>query len=302
MFLVDTAQGRIIEDDEIKAELAAAEPYEEWLHAGLVRFEELPERDHEHPTHEALVKRQQTFGYTEEELRIILTPMASTGAEPIGSMGTDSPVAALSDKPRLLFDYFSQLFAQVTNPPLDAIREELVTSLQSTIGPEGNLLDPTAVSCRRLVLPYPVIDNDELAKIVHINDEGALPGFQPHVVSGLFHVGGGGDALTRRLQEIREEVSQAIADGARIIVLSDRGSNAEKAPIPSLLLTGAVHHHLIREKSRTRVGLVIETGEARECHHMALLVGYGASAINPYLAIETVEELFPATTPRPSAT
>ncbi|WP_083958089.1 glutamate synthase large subunit [Herbidospora mongoliensis] len=293
MFLVDTAQGRIIEDDEIKADLAAAEPYGEWLHAGLVRFEELPEREHEHPTHEALVKRQQTFGYTEEELRIILTPMAMTGAEPIGSMGTDSPVAALSDKPRLLFDYFSQLFAQVTNPPLDAIREELVTSLQSTIGPEGNLLDPTAVSCRRLVLPYPVIDNDELAKIVHINDEGALPGFQPHVVSGLFHVGGGGDALTRRLQEIREEVSQAIADGARIIVLSDRGSNAEKAPIPSLLLTGAVHHHLIREKSRTKVGLVIETGEARECHHMALLVGYGASAINPYLAIETVEERFP---------
>ncbi|NAS21138.1 glutamate synthase large subunit [Herbidospora sp. NEAU-GS84] len=293
MFLVDTARGRIIEDDEIKAELAAAEPYEEWLHAGLVRFEELPEREHEHPTHEALVKRQQTFGYTEEELRIILTPMAATGAEPIGSMGTDSPVAALSDKPRLLFDYFSQLFAQVTNPPLDAIREELVTSLQSTIGPEHNLLEPGAASCRRLVLPYPVIDNDELAKIVHINDEGALPGFQPHVVSGLFHVGGGGDALTRRLQEIREEVSQAIADGARIIVLSDRGSNAEKAPIPSLLLTGAVHHHLIREKSRTRVGLVIETGEARECHHMALLIGYGASAINPYLAIETVEELFP---------
>nr|WP_083975871.1 glutamate synthase large subunit [Herbidospora sakaeratensis] len=293
MFLVDTERGRIIEDDEIKAELAAAEPYEEWLHAGLVRFEELPEREHEHPTHEALVKRQQTFGYTEEELRIILTPMAATGAEPIGSMGTDSPVAALSDKPRLLFDYFSQLFAQVTNPPLDAIREELVTSLQSTIGPEHNLLEPGAASCRRLVLPYPVIDNDELAKIVHINDEGALPGFQPHVVSGLFHVGGGGDALTRRLAEIRAEVSQAIADGARIIVLSDRGSNAEKAPIPSLLLTGAVHHHLIREKSRTRVGLVIETGEARECHHMALLIGYGASAINPYLAIETVEELFP---------
>ncbi|GIH26359.1 glutamate synthase [Acrocarpospora phusangensis] len=291
MFLVDTARGRIIEDDEIKADLAAAEPYGEWLHAGLVRFEELPEREHEHPTHEALVKRQQTFGYTEEELRIILTPMAVTGGEPLGSMGTDSPVAVLSEKPRLLFDYFSQLFAQVTNPPLDAIREELVTSLQSTIGPEGNLLDPGAASCRRLVLPYPVIDNDELAKIVHINDEGALPGFQPHVVSGLFHVGGGGDALLRRLREIREEVSQAIADGARIIVLSDRGSSAEKAPIPSLLLTGAVHHHLIREKSRTRVGLVIETGEARECHHMALLIGYGASAINPYLAIETVEDM-----------
>ncbi|WP_169978335.1 glutamate synthase large subunit [Microbispora sp. H10836] len=291
MFLVDTARGRIVEDDEIKAELAAAEPYGEWLHAGLVRFEELPEREHEHPAHEALVKRQQTFGYTEEELRVILTPMAKNGAEPIGSMGTDSPVAVLSEKPRLLFDYFSQLFAQVTNPPLDAIREELVTSLQSTIGPEGNLLDPGPASCRRLVLPYPVIDNDELAKIVHINDEGALPGFQPYVVSGLFDAAGGGEALVRRLEEIRQEVSRAIEDGARIIVLSDRGSSRERAPIPSLLLTGAVHHHLIREKSRTRVGLVIETGEARECHHMALLIGYGASAINPYLALETVEDM-----------
>ncbi|MEU8171950.1 glutamate synthase large subunit [Microbispora hainanensis] len=291
MFLVDTARGRIIEDDEIKAELAAAEPYGEWLHAGLVRFEELPEREHEHATHEALVKRQQTFGYTQEELRVILAPMAKNGAEPIGSMGTDTPVAVLSEKPRLLFDYFSQLFAQVTNPPLDAIREELVTSLQSTIGPEGNLLDPGPASCRRLVLPYPVIDNDELAKIIHINDEGALPGFQPYVVSGLFDAAGGGEALVRRLEEIRQEVSRAIEDGARIIVLSDRGSSRERAPIPSLLLTGAVHHHLIREKSRTRVGLVIETGEARECHHMALLIGYGASAINPYLALETVEDM-----------
>ncbi|MBX6382796.1 MAG: glutamate synthase large subunit [Microbispora sp.] len=291
MFLVDTARGRIIEDDEIKAELAAAEPYGDWLHAGLVRFEELPEREHEHPTHEALVKRQQTFGYTEEELRVILTPMAKNGAEPIGSMGTDTPVAVLSEKPRLLFDYFSQLFAQVTNPPLDAIREELVTSLQSTIGPEGNLLEPGPASCRRLVLPYPVIDNEELAKIIHINDEGALPGFQPYVVSGLFDAAGGGEALVRRLEEIRREVSRAIEDGARIIVLSDRGSSREKAPIPSLLLTGAVHHHLIREKSRTRVGLVVETGEARECHHMALLIGYGASAINPYLALETVEDM-----------
>ncbi|MFC4532895.1 glutamate synthase large subunit [Sphaerisporangium dianthi] len=291
MFLVDTSRGMIIEDDEIKAELAAAHPYGDWLHAGLIRFEELPERQRPLVTHEALVKRQQTFGYTEEELRVILAPMAKAGAEPIGSMGTDSPVAVLSDKPRLLFDYFSQLFAQVTNPPLDAIREELVTSLQTTIGPEGNLLAPDPASCRRLVLPYPVIDNDELAKIIHINDEGALPGFQPHIVSGLFEVAGGGEALLHRLEEICAEVSQAIADGARIIVLSDRGSDGRLAPIPSLMLTGAVHHHLIHEKSRTRVGLVIETGEARECHHMALLIGYGASAVNPYLAIETIEDL-----------
>ncbi|WP_211370083.1 glutamate synthase large subunit [Nonomuraea turkmeniaca] len=291
MFLIDTARGKIIEDDEIKAELAAELPYEEWLHAGLVRFEELPARQREIPTHEALVKRQQTFGYTEEELRIILSPMAKVGQEPIGSMGTDTPVAVLSEKPRLLFDYFTQLFAQVTNPPLDAIREELVTSLASTIGPEGNLLDPGPSSCRQLVLPYPVIDNDELAKIIHINDEHDLPGFHPRVISGLYEVAGGGEALLRRLEEIRAEASQAIADGARIIVLSDRGSSETLAPIPSLLLTGAVHHHLIQEKTRTKIGLVVETAEARECHHMALLIGYGAGAINPYLAIETVEDL-----------
>ncbi|MFI6484381.1 glutamate synthase large subunit [Nonomuraea sp. NPDC050663] len=291
MFLIDTERGKIIEDDEIKAELAAALPYEDWLHAGLVRFEELPARAHEVPTHEALIKRQQTFGYTEEELRIILSPMASSGIEPIGSMGTDTPVAVLSEKPRLLFDYFSQLFAQVTNPPLDAIREELVTSLASVLGPEGNLLDPGPASCRQLVLPYPVIDNDELAKIIHINDKHDLPGFHPYVISGLYEVAGGGQALRGRLEEIKAEASQAIENGARIVVLSDRGSTAELAPIPSLLLTGAVHHHLIREKTRTRVGLVIETGEARECHHMALLIGYGAGAINPYLAIETVEDL-----------
>ncbi|MEV6149058.1 glutamate synthase large subunit [Nonomuraea sp. NPDC052129] len=291
MFLIDTARGKIIEDDEIKAELAAALPYEDWLHAGLVRFEELPARQREIPTHEALVKRQQTFGYTGEELRIILSPMARNGAEPIGSMGTDTPVAVLSEKPRLLFDYFTQLFAQVTNPPLDAIREELVTSLASVLGPEGNLLDPGPSSCRQLVLPYPVIDNDEIAKIIHINDEHDLPGFHPHVISGLYEVSGGGAALLHRLEEIRAEASQAIANGARIIVLSDRGSSDTLAPIPALLLTGAVHHHLIQEKTRTKIGLVVETGEARECHHMALLIGYGAGAVNPYLAIETVEDL-----------
>ncbi|SDL11777.1 glutamate synthase (NADPH/NADH) large chain [Nonomuraea maritima] len=296
MFLIDTARGKIIEDDEIKAELAAELPYGDWLHAGLVRFEELPARQREIPTHEALVKRQQTFGYTEEELRIILSPMAKTGVEPIGSMGTDTPVAVLSEKPRLLYDYFTQLFAQVTNPPLDAIREELVTSLASTLGPEGNLLEPGPSSCRQLVLPYPVLDNEELAKIIHINDEHDLPGFHPYVISGLYEVAGGGEALLHRLEEIRAEASRAIADGARVIVLSDRGSSESLAPIPALLLTGAVHHHLIQEKTRTKIGLVIETGEARECHHMALLIGYGAAAINPYLAIETIEDLVDAGT------
>ncbi|GAA3939336.1 glutamate synthase large subunit [Actinomadura viridis] len=291
IFLVDTEAGRIVEDDEVKAELAAAHPYGEWLHEGLVRFEELPRREREIPTHETLVKRQQTFGYTLEEQRIILTPMARTGAEPIGSMGTDTPLAVLSQRPRLLFDYFKQLFAQVTNPPLDAIREELVTSLQSTLGPEGNLLEPGPESCRRLVLPTPILDNDELSKIIHIDDEGSLPHLRAHVVHGLYDVAGGGEALEQRLEEICAEVSGAISEGARIIVLSDRGSDASRAAIPSLLLTGAVHHHLIREKTRTQVGLVIETAEARECHHMALLIGYGASAINPYLAVETIEDL-----------
>ncbi|WP_433185349.1 glutamate synthase large subunit [Actinoallomurus sp. CA-150999] len=300
IFLVDTAQGRIVEDDEIKAELAREHPYAEWLSDGLVRFGELPERElrvveelHEGdlPSHETLVKGQQIFGYTNEELKILLAPMAKNGAEPIGSMGTDTPLAALSDRPRQLFDYFKQLFAQVTNPPLDAIREELVTSLQSTLGPEGNLLEPGPGSCRRLVLPTPILDNEELAKITHINDDGDRPEFQPYVVSGRYDVAGGGEALRRRLREICAEVSAAIRDGARLLVLSDRGATAEKAPIPSLLLTGAVHHHLIREKTRTQVGLVVETADARECHHMALLIGYGASAVNPYLAIETVEDL-----------
>ena len=291
MFLVDTAEHRIIEDEEIKGELSAEHPYDEWLHAGIVRFEDLADREHVVHTHASVTRRQQIFGYTEEEKRILLTPMARTGAEPIGSMGTDTPIAALSDRPRLLFDYFAQLFAQVTNPPLDAIREELVTSLSGTIGPEANLLEPTPASCRQLVLPFPVITNDELAKIRHINRDGDLPGYATHVSRGLYPVEGGGRALADRLDEICGEVSEAIAGGARIIVLSDRHSTAELAPIPSLLMTGAVHHHLVREKTRTQVGLVIEAGDVREVHHVALLIGYGSAAVNPYLAMETVEDL-----------
>ncbi|MGZ4500922.1 MAG: glutamate synthase large subunit [Nocardioidaceae bacterium] len=291
MFLVDTAEHRIIEDEEIKGELAAENPYDEWLHAGLIRLDDLPDREHIVHTHASVTRRQQIFGYTEEEKRVLLTPMAKTGAEPIGSMGTDTPIAALSDRPRLLFDYFSQLFAQVTNPPLDAIREELVTSLSGTIGPETNLLEPTPASCRHVVLPFPVIDNDELAKIRHINRDGDLPGFITHVSRGLYDVEGGGEALAARIDEICQEVSTAIAEGARIIVLSDRHSTAELAPIPSLLLTGAVHHHLVREKTRTQVGLLVEAGDVREVHHVALLIGYGAAAVNPYLAMETVEDL-----------
>ncbi|MER8159343.1 glutamate synthase large subunit [Streptomyces sp. NPDC094472] len=296
MFLVDTAEHRIIEDDEIKAELAAEQPYGEWLEAGLIDLADLPEREHIVHTHASVTRRQQTFGYTEEELRVLLAPMAKAGAEPIGSMGTDSPIAALSERPRLLFDYFTQLFAQVTNPPLDAIREELVTSLISSLGPQGNLLEPTAASCRSVTLPFPVIDNDELAKLIHINADGDMPGLKAANLSGLYRVGGGGQALAARLDEICAEADRAIEDGARLIVLSDRHSDAEHAPIPSLLLTSAVHHHLIGTKQRTQVGLLVEAGDVREVHHVALLIGYGAAAVNPYLAMESVEDLVRAGT------
>ena len=291
MFLVDIAEGRIIEDDEIKSSLASAHPYGEWLAEGIVRLADLPSREHIIYPHSSVLRRQRAFGYTEEELRIIIAPMAKNGAEPLGSMGTDTPIAALSDKPRLLFDYFAQLFAQVTNPPLDAIREEMVTSLGQTIGAESNLLNPSPDSCRQISLDFPVIDNDELAKIIHVNADGEHPDFDAHVVRGLFPALGGGESLRERIEEIRAEVSEAIKNGARIIVLSDRDGDSEEAPIPTLLLTAAVHHHLIREKTRTRVSLVIESGEVREVHHVALLVGFGASAVNPYLAMESAEDL-----------
>ncbi|MDO8391170.1 MAG: glutamate synthase large subunit [Actinomycetota bacterium] len=296
MFLIDTAQGRIVEDDEIKRSLAQAQPYQQWLDDGLVELKELPDREHVVFSHQSVLRRQQVFGYTHEELKIILAPMAKTGGEPLGSMGTDTPIAVLSERPRLLFDYFQQLFAQVTNPPLDAIREEVVTSVGTSVGPEANLLAPGPDSCRQLVLPFPVIDNDELAKIIHIDDakpgeRGGYPELRSVVIGGLYRVAGGGLALKRALDAVRSEVSHAIADGARIIVLSDRNSDEVYAPIPSLLLTAAVHHHLIREKQRTKVGLIVECGDAREVHHMALLIGYGAGAINPYLAFESIEDM-----------
>jgi glutamate synthase (NADPH/NADH) large chain len=314
IFLADTGTGRLVEDEEVKAALAEEHPYEELLHAGQVHLNDLPPRERRVPGPAELVTRQQMFGYTEEELRVILSPMARTGAEPIGSMGTDTPVAVLSDRPRLVFDYFTQMFAQVTNPPLDAIREELVTSLASTTGPEENLFQPSPASCRQVVLPYPVISDRDLAKIIHINSDGDLPGFASYVIDGRYPVAGGGEALRGRLTEICTEASNAIRNGARLVVLSDRGytnssgrigavvppgagavepaaPGPELAPIPSLLLTGAVHHHLIREKSRTRVGLIVESGDARECHHIALLIGFGASAVDPYLAVETVQDM-----------
>src|SRR5579859_4986469 len=291
MFLVDTAQGRIVDDEELKAALASELPYAEWLEAGMISLNDLPSRTHLVSSHESVRRRQQVFGYTHEELKLLIAPMARGGYEAIGSMGTDTPLAVLSDRPRLLFDYFQQLFAQVTNPPLDAIREELVTSLSSATGPEGNLLAPGPASCRQVELPIPIIDNDELARLIHIDDDGDYTHLSAQVISGLYHVGGGGAALRAALDTACLEASAAIAAGKRILVLSDRNSSQECAPIPSLLLTSAVHHHLIREKTRTKVGLIVESGDAREVHHMALLIGYGAGAVNPYLAFETIEDL-----------
>ncbi|MEN0071585.1 MAG: glutamate synthase central domain-containing protein, partial [Propionicimonas sp.] len=291
MLLVDLDSHRLIDDDEIKSALAAEHPYGEWLAAGRIDLDDLPERQHVVHSHASVTRRQQIFGYTHEELQMIVSPMANTGAEPIGSMGSDSPVAVLSDRPRLLFDYFSQLFAQVTNPPLDAIREELVTSLQATFGPEGNLLDPGPESCRQIVIGYPILDSDQLAKLVRINRDGSMPAYDTHVVRGLYDVEGGGEALRSTLVELCAQTSAAIARGCRTIILSDRHSTAERAPIPSLLLTAAIHHHLVREKTRTQVGLIVEAGDVREVHHVALLIGYGAAAVNPYLVFESAEDL-----------
>ncbi|MFM8869951.1 MAG: glutamate synthase central domain-containing protein, partial [Actinomycetota bacterium] len=294
MFLIDTELGRVVDDEEIKLELASEHPYAQWLESGLTKLDDLPPREHVMHSHDSVMRRQQMFGYTHEELKVILAPTARTGAEPIGSMGTDTPIAVLSEKSRLLFDYFQQLFAQVTNPPLDAIREEVVTSVGTSVGPEANLLAPGPDSCRQLTLPFPILDNDDLAKIIHINDDGNMPHLECTVISGLYRVAEGGEGLRTALDRVREEASAAIASGARILVLSDRNSDEVYAPVPSLLLTGAVHHHLIREKTRTQVGLIVECGDAREVHHMALLVGFGAGAINPYLAFESIEDMIAA--------
>ncbi len=291
MFLIDTREGRIVSDDEIKTQLASLHPYGEWLEQGMVELVDLPGREHVVFSHDSVLRRQQMFGYTHEELRILLTPMAAGGVEALGSMGTDTPLAVLSERPRLLFDYFKQLFAQVTNPPLDAIREEVVTAVSSSVGPEANLLAPGPESCRQLVLPFPIIDNDDLAKIIHINDEGAYPGLAAKVLSGLYRVGDGGAGLRVAIDRVCAQASEAIENGARIIVLSDRNADSIDAPIPSLLLTAAVHHHLVRTKQRTMAGLIVESGDAREVHHMALLIGYGAGAVNPYLAFESIEDL-----------
>ncbi len=292
IFLVDTTQGRIIPDDEIKADLAAQQPYADWLHDGLVHLDDLPPQFPLVPQHSSAVQQQRMFGYTQEDLRLIIAPMARNAVESLGSMGTDTPVPVISDRPRMLYEYFKQLFAQVTNPPLDANFEALVTSLNSTLGPEGNVLDPGSESCRQVVCPTPILTNEELAKLRYIDDgETAVAGFTPFTVYCHYPVAEKGDGLRMAIDNVRTQVSEAIAGGANLIILSDRYADAESAPIPALLMTAAVHHHLVREKTRTRVGLIVETGEAREVHHFCLLLGYGAGAINPYLAFDTIRDL-----------
>ena len=289
MFLVDTVAGRLIDDDEIKSEIAESEPWQDWLNSSRINLRDLPEREHISHTAASVARRQKTFGYTEEELRILIAPMARNGAEPLGAMGSDTPIAAISDRPRLIFDYFVQQFAQVTNPPLDSIREEVVTSLSTSIGPEHNLLTASATHAKQVVLNFPVLSNDDLAKIKHIDEK-------PHVgkaftASGLYRVEGGPEALSERIREIFDEVDAAISDGATYLIISDRDSNRDLAPIPSLLLTSAVHHHLLRSGKRTDVGLIVEAGDVREVHHVAALIGYGAAAVNPYLAMESAEQM-----------
>ena len=287
MFLVDTSEGRIIEDDEIKTQVAASEPWDSWLSENRINLRDLPDREHISHTSSSVNRRQRTFGYTEEELRVLLRPMAQFGTEPLGAMGSDTPIAAISDRPRLLFDYFVQQFAQVTNPPLDSIREQVVTSLSTGIGPERNLLSAGPNHAQQIIIDFPALSNDELAKIKHIDE---LPGGgEAFVVRGLYRLSEGPMGLEQRLSKIFSEVDEAINDGANYLVLSDRDSNRDFAPIPSLLLTSAVHHHLIRTGRRTMVGLVVEAGDVREVHHVAALVGYGAAAVNPYLALESVE-------------
>ena len=288
MLLIDTEAGRIISDAEIKQTLAAEHPYGEWLRQHLVDIENLPSAYAERPDHHTVFRRQQAFGYTQEDLRLLLTPMALNGEEPIGSMGTDTALAVLSDRPRLLYDYFKQLFAQVTNPPLDAIREELVTSMGVTIGAEDNLLEPRPDACRQIKVDFPVLDNDQVAKLRHLPHGSP---FRSATLPLLYDADQDGPGLERAMEQLCRKASVAVEAGVGVLILSDRGVDAHHAPIPSLLAVAGVHHHLVREGTRHKCGLLIETGEAREVHHIALLLGYGAGSVNPYLAFESLDDL-----------
>ncbi len=292
IFFIDTTEGRIVRDPEIKAALSGARPYGRWLAEHQVELDDLADRPAERADQTPLIQRQQTFGYTHEELRLLVAPMVHNAKEAIGSMGNDTPPAVLSSRPRLLYDYFKQLFAQVTNPPLDAIREQIITATLGWLGPEGNLFDPQPASCRQILIRHPVLTNEQLAQLIAVDEiTTGEPAFSTRVISCLFPIADGGKGLRRALEEIRSQVSAAIETGVNIIVLSDRGSSREMAPIPALLATGAVHHHLVREKSRTRTALVVETGEMREVHHLCCLLGYGANTVNPYLVFESIDDL-----------
>jgi glutamate synthase domain-containing protein 2/glutamate synthase domain-containing protein 3 len=288
MFLVDTVQQRIISDAEIKKELAARQPYAEWLKAEQVTLDMLPEPKRVIASnHETLLRRQRACGYSEEDLRILLAPMGATGAEPIGSMGTDVPLACLSDRPQSLFSYFKQLFAQVTNPPIDPIREELVMSLISYIGTERNILNEEPENCHTLKLPHPILTNRDLEKLRRVSSGDLLATTLP----ALFRAADGEKGLKHALDDLSTRAAHAVNSGYTLLILSDRGVDATYAPVPSLLAMAAVHNRLVRDKTRTLVALIIESGEPREVMHFALLIGYGASAINPYLAIETIHDL-----------
>lgn len=317
MLLIDTVEGRIINDRELKHKIAREHPYRKWLDQHLIELENLPAAadsvipamdeavqsnsasahttvaDNESASaagqsgtaQNTLLQRQKVFGYTYEELRKILVPMAKDGAEPIGAMGIDTPLAVLSDKPQLLYNYFKQLFAQVTNPPIDALREEIITATETFIGTEGDLINPRPESCSQIKLKYPVINNEDLARIKNTN----IPGFKSQMMPILFKASEGTEGLRSALDGIFSEASRAISEGTNILILSDRGINSEFAPIPALLAVSGLHHHLIREGTRTRVSIILESGEPREVHHFALLIGYGVSAVNPYMVFETIE-------------
>ncbi len=288
MFLVDTEQGRIIADEELKNKFAKANPYRQWLDEHHVLLKDLPDPGlRTEPGHQTVLQRQQAFGYTFEDLRFIIGPMANDGVQPLGSMGTDTPLAVLSNKPQLLYNYFKQLFAQVTNPPIDPIREENITSTHTMVGSRGGLLNPTPRSCALIKLEQPLVTNEDLEKLRHVD----RPGFKAATLPILFKAAGGAKGLESALDKLFAAADKAITDGVSILILSDRGISAEDAPIPALLAVAGLHHHLIREGTRSRIGLVLESGEPREVHHFALLIGYGCSAINPYVAYEALDDM-----------
>ena len=288
MFLIDINEGRIISDEELKAKIATQKPYKKWVEENQVDLKDLPETDYKfEPDYDSLLTRQTAFGYTVEDIKFIMAPMVGTAQEATGSMGNDTPLAVLSQKPQLLFHYFKQLFAQVTNPAIDSIREELVMSMEATLGKERNLLDESPEHCRKLKVEHPILSGKEMEKIRNLDQED----LKTVVLSTLFPVSEGEKGVERALDSLCHKASQAIEEGATILVLSDKGIDAGHATLPSLLATAGLHHHLLREGTRTRVGLIVETGEAREMMHFALLIGYGAGAVYPYLAYETVAQI-----------